>query len=663
MRFVMKRYWFAIALLLFVALRFAQPVEDGDLFWHMKYGSQILERGTLRIDHSLYSWMPASNDAIYCAWTGELLFLGLWKAFGIAGIFALRYAAMLAVLGMLMLHARRSGLLDRAEAWLAITIVLLASVVATLPKPEMLSLVLWNGLVFCWFGALASRRKLPWIYALPAIMLVWVNTHGGFLLAAPFLAIGAVAGWLLFPRRDAIHLACATALCGLATVMNPYGIRYPLQLIAYTLGRGPHPDIAWNNAFQPVFGGAGNYLRLPELLVSMSLGMLVLVTLLRRPERWALAALFVAYVPLYVVYVRSTFLLPAIFGYSVLYLASFLSPDCNRLPRATKVDEHRRGGADAPVRAGHPKSGQGPASAEPGGSAAGRGTRPTNSVFYRTILATLAILFLSSRAIYRAAAHPSPGSWMGFGIGDSQPVDEAEFLSQNNFGPRIYNTYNAGGYLLWRLFPRDRVMVDARSFPYTAWFGELVEFTRTTDPARFQAFLARHPGDVALVDFQEDMTWRSFLATPGWRPAFYGPSAAVFAPADKWPGRVRASASLARLRNGDAAAKVFAFAAATGDYPTAWSVLTQMQGPLRRQMSDYALRFAENYREGHEALGAHDYARAWNAFERAFRQHPVTGQDATLLKLLKALLRVDPAGNQAAVLRTGLEHLTGGAPQ
>jgi len=41
----------------------------------------------------------------------------------------------------------------------------------------------------------------------------------------------------------------------------------------------------------------------------------------------------------------------------------------------TEGDEERRGGADAPVRAGPP----GPANAEPGGSAAGQGTRPTAS--------------------------------------------------------------------------------------------------------------------------------------------------------------------------------------------------------------------------------------------------------------------------------------------
>ena len=35
----------AAMLLAVVALRFAEPIEDGDLFWHMAYGQQMLARG------------------------------------------------------------------------------------------------------------------------------------------------------------------------------------------------------------------------------------------------------------------------------------------------------------------------------------------------------------------------------------------------------------------------------------------------------------------------------------------------------------------------------------------------------------------------------------------------------------------------------------------
>src|SRR6185437_5196248 len=132
-----------LLLVIFIALRFAQPIEDGDLFWHMLYGSQMVSHHSLTVDHSQFSWMPASNRTAYVAWTGELLFLALWKTLGIAGIFLLRYAAVLAVAALFALYARRCGLLARPETWLVILVTVLTSIVATLPKPEMLSLVLW----------------------------------------------------------------------------------------------------------------------------------------------------------------------------------------------------------------------------------------------------------------------------------------------------------------------------------------------------------------------------------------------------------------------------------------------------------------------------------------------------------------------------------------
>jgi hypothetical protein len=66
-------------------------------------------------------------------------------------------------------------------------------------------------------------------------------------------------------------------------------------------------------------------------------------------------------------------------------MTAFQSPDCKgavlMILVDTEGDEDLRGGADALVRAGPP----GPATAEPGGSAAGQGSRPTNSVFNRAV--------------------------------------------------------------------------------------------------------------------------------------------------------------------------------------------------------------------------------------------------------------------------------------
>jgi hypothetical protein len=315
--------------------------------------------------------------------------------------------------------------------------------------------------------------------------------------------------------------------------------------------------------------------------------------------------LFLAYVPLYLLYVRSTFLLPALFGYGVLYLA-----------------------------------------------------RGATSRRWSTALACVLFAGFAGRAVYQAWFHPDPDAWMGFGISYSQPVDEAEFLAQGNFGPKIYNTYNAGGYLIWRLYPRYRVMVDARSFPFLGWFDELRQFMRTQDPSVFRSFLKRHPGDMALVDFQEDYVWRSFLETPGWRPAFYGPSAAVFVRAVGPERPVVAAGSLGHLRNGGAAYRVFNFARAVGDFHTAWSVLDQLQGPLRGEMDAATLASLQAYRDGHAALRAGDYKLASKCFARSFEHRPAFGRDAAIQLILRALTKEPPVDDeQAEKLRAGLAHL------
>ncbi len=61
----------------FLALRYAGPIPDGDLFFHLAYAKQMLARGTLVTDHTLYSWTPSSNATIYCAWLAELVLYGL----------------------------------------------------------------------------------------------------------------------------------------------------------------------------------------------------------------------------------------------------------------------------------------------------------------------------------------------------------------------------------------------------------------------------------------------------------------------------------------------------------------------------------------------------------------------------------------------------------
>ncbi len=612
------------ALLVTVAVRFAEPIQDGDLFVHMAYARQMLARGTLILDHTAFSWTPAHTDVIYCAWVSELLFYGLWAHVGMASLFVFRYLVILAVVGLAYAHARRLGLARSPLTHLVVMILVLASYTGTIIKPEILSLLGMNLLVHLFFWAKLRRDQpaaaIRVLYLVPLVLVIWANCHGGFIMAAPFLiatAVGEGLNLLFSPglalsRRTYAHLLASWALSACAIVATPYGIAYPLQLFGdLVLGHRPRPDVAWNAAHRSVIAAIGGGFYFEELFVLMA-ALLVILTALRfrRAPRgarfdWTILLGNLACIPLYVVYLRGTFMWPAVFAYSALQLLHVL----DALP-------HR-----AASRTG-----------------------------FRQVLreCTVALfLFLAARSCLTAWFHPFYESWLGFGISYINPVAEAEFLAQHQLGPRLYNIFDSGGYLLWRLDPAYKVMTDSRSFPYLSWFDEQYHFTNGED---VDAFMQKYVANVAVIDLMKVDLTRWFARTPDWQLTFYGPTAAVFvrrgAPVTRDGHRVPAE-SLHHLRNAYTALTVFDFATNVEDFATAWEVLDQLEQRLAYQVDPKALQQALAYRDAHRALHAGDIERARSLFTRALEGKPLSNLDHTIARLFERL--ADPAADIGSV--------------
>ncbi len=655
----------ALALAVVVALRYAEPILDGDLFFHLAYAGQMLERGTLVPDHALYSWTPASNESIYCAWASELALAGLWNLFGLPALFVLRYAVVGGTLLLLWLHARRLGLFDAgalntAFTYLVLTVVAVGERAGTLIKPELFSLLFLHLVLYVYFrtkwkasesaGATSSRASLAWWWV-PAIVLVWANSHGGFILAAPFLALAAVGE--LLNRR--LSPACALAgpalrrllgawsLCALAVVATPYGLRYPLQLIdeyLLGLGRAPRADTVWNNAYQAVLAWpslTAEYMPILMLVGVALAGLLAVQAGLGRPGArvdWAIVLVNAVYVPLYLLHVRSTQWAPVVFGWSAVHLLGRIRADglASRLP------------ARFATRAGALVAG----------------------------LAVAAMIAIGARNVRGALIAPWTGSWLGFGVGYVNPVAEAEYLATLDLpaGTRLYDIFDSGSYLLWRLYPRYRVMTDSRSFPYLAWFEDQYRFTMGET---FDEFLERYPADVAVIDHLKDRCQRNFLQSPAWRMVFYGPTAAVFVRRDAPAAlsaasiEVPAHGGLDRLRNAGTALVVFELAVAADDYDQAWAVLAQMEDrKLKRQLDAFRLDSRRLYRDAYCALGRSDFAGAEALLRRALAARQPSDRDRRVLALLEgrnaalaAGRLVDAHDADAALARSGITPATG----
>ncbi|MGZ5297475.1 MAG: hypothetical protein ACXWYT_11165, partial [Actinomycetota bacterium] len=103
-------------------------------------------------------------------------------------------------------------------------------------RPQLVGVVLFSLTLWILAGRRAHQRAL---WAIPALMLVWVNVHGSFVLVPPLLGLA----WLE-DRKDASETARTILAVGsaslLATLANPFGPR----VWAYAAGIGTNPTIA-----------------------------------------------------------------------------------------------------------------------------------------------------------------------------------------------------------------------------------------------------------------------------------------------------------------------------------------------------------------------------------------------------------------------------------
>lgn len=627
------------ALVAVIAARYAEPILDSDLFWHFAYAKQMLERHTLVPDPALYSWTPVNGRMIYCAWLSELALFGLWNMFGMAGLFVLRYLVIIAIAGLFWSTIRRARFAPSPAMLLILLMLVVTAYPGSLQKPELFSLLFYNTALCCYFRAKFAAREgedpRPWFYAIPLLTLVWANTHGAHVLFAPFLlatAVGETLCWrfspvIAFSGRQLVHLLSAWALCAVTECLTPYGVAYPLQNLSELAAWGKtRPDAVWNNAHLPIYAtGAADPLSLPQIFAVLTVAVIVLFlsAARRRGSRarvdYALALCLTAYLPLSFQITRASYLWPVLACYAIVYLAS--------LARG----EHDSAKRKSPLPSWLWRNGQ--------------------------IFAAIAFAAVTLRVVYDAYVQPDAGSWLGFGVSYHNPVPEAEYLAQAKLGPRLYNTFDSGGYLLWRLYPKYRVMTDARSFPYLDWFQDQYRFAHGTN---FREFLARYPADLAIIDLDKEGCWRNFVRAGDWHLLFYGPTAAIFAHGPAPAGhRVEVAAELRNLRNARTAFTAFDFSVVINDYKMAWNILSQLETTLVRQADTRLLERAQSYRAAHAALSRGDYEEAESHFDSALSSGIVADRDLLILTLLHSRRKLLYRGASAAAqtVSVGLSRL------
>jgi hypothetical protein len=221
-------------------------LNDAGIGWHIRNGEHMLLAHTVtRADP--FSSTKAGAPWFAWEWLFDLLVgsVHFWTGLnGVVFLAALIVALTFSLAFRLMVKLDTGPPIAAALLVLALT----ASAIHFFARPHVFSwlfTVLWFWLLDGYDTGEFSSRRLIW---LPFLMVFWVNIHGGFLLGIilPVIyAAGRLITWLrerqalaqIIVGKKVRWLATISGLCALASLINPYGYRLHIHIYRYLSDR------------------------------------------------------------------------------------------------------------------------------------------------------------------------------------------------------------------------------------------------------------------------------------------------------------------------------------------------------------------------------------------------------------------------------------------
>jgi hypothetical protein len=118
------------------------------------------------------------------------------------------------------------------------------------------------------------------------------------------------------------------------------------------------------------------------------------------------------------------------------------------------------------------------------------------------------------------------------------PAGAADFLLAHHITQPMFNTYEHGGYLIWRLWPQERVFIDGRSLSESVFldYARILYNHDESGGKDAQALLDQYGVQVIVMNGFEYNTGNVYLLAPAladpqqsaWKLVFNDPSALVF---------------------------------------------------------------------------------------------------------------------------------------
>jgi hypothetical protein len=465
------RRLFLGAVLIALIVPALQPVSDPDFFWHLKVGQWIIDHRDVP-HNDLFTYTVPGHVFITHEWLSEVIMAALNNYVGTPAVSV--YFGVVTWLGFLglLLSMRRVGYLI---AGLALFAGVAAANPVLGPRTQMETFALAIGLILL-LRRYEDSGDPRWLYPIPPAFIPWVNLHAGFTIGLVFIATaiaGRVASRLIEraegrpggPRVRPVVIVLV--LAALAVLVNPN--TYRIYIYAAQTQFSPAQQrliVVW---FSPDF----HDLHLLPFQVMLLLFVVLLALSARRPTATDLFLLLGGTV---------------LALHSVRHIALFVAVATPIL--AELAQGLWEGWRDRLPRFHEPRAG--------------------------VVLGALNVVVLLVVATFAlGVAVPASASGLRSSrIQQDYPVKAVDFLEPDLPPGHLFNQYGWGGYLTYRLWPREHVFIYGDAAVMGDGFLNEFQSVEVLHPG-YRDTLARHgvtwvidsPGVPLLVALGETHEW------------------------------------------------------------------------------------------------------------------------------------------------------------
>jgi len=478
-----------ILLLAWSGLFFVHKIDltTADLGRHLANGRLVFAGQLDVLKTNFYSYPEPDFPTVNHHWGAGVIFYLIEKTFGFAGLSLFYLILSLFIFGLFFKIAEKEAGFWTSAIVSLLYIPLMAA--RTEIRPEIFSelfIALFFWILWRWRREEISGR---WLFVLPAIELVWANVHIYFIFGLAFIGLFLFEEIIQPSLRKIARfktLGLVLALSLLASLATPFfasGLLEPFRIFENYGYRIIENQSVW---FLENLGFIAN----PNLkLFEIGLAVLILsfALLLFKKKKPNLVFLILAVI-------FSTLGWLAIRNFTLFGLFALPIVACNL-------------------------------------------RHIFNSKVFRNLTAKTGLIFLSLAVfgltfLTQFDRLPFGGQSFGWGLSDGNH-QSAEFFKEAGLKGPVFNNYDIGGYLIYELFPSERVFVDNRPEAYSIDFFQRRYIPMQQDNSVWQREDAQEQFNAIFFSHRDATPWgQNFLIErlkdDIWAPVYVDQYAIIF---------------------------------------------------------------------------------------------------------------------------------------